>query len=279
MKARFAHESDPAVDEALLVEALVLHALKHPALLGLVGISTQVMPFLVATELMVNGDLKSYLRACRPSQPKPKAKLTLLDVSIIVEKIASALAYLESVSVIHRDVAARNVLVGERQTDVKLGDLGAARSVFREQAREYTATTDHKPARWMSLESLKTAKFSAKSDVWAFGVLCWEVTTLAKTPYGALGVKDMVDSLTNGDRLQEVSTNCNKLQFYYYCCLWPPLTHAGGVAALISVSFRSGSKPLYACLRAPFATMTSCCTKGTFHSAWALQADAVVLGN
>ena len=203
VKSRFAHEDDPAVDEALLIEALVLHALEHPAVLGLVGISTHAMPFLVATELMVNGDLKTYLRACRPSQPHPKAKLTLLDIAIMVEKIAAALAYLESVQVVHRDVAARNVLVGQTHTEVKLGDLGAARSVFREKAREYTATTDHKPARWMSLEALKTATFSHKTDVWAFAVFCWEVTTLAKTPYGALGVRDMVMSLTNGDRLEE----------------------------------------------------------------------------
>jgi serine/threonine protein kinase len=110
---------------------------------------------------------------------------------------------LESVSVIHRDLAARNVLVGANPTDVKLADLGAARSVFRLADREYSATTEHKPARWMAPESLKQAAFTTKSDVWAFGVFCWEVTTLAKTPYGALGVKDMVDSINQGNRLEQ----------------------------------------------------------------------------
>jgi non-specific protein-tyrosine kinase len=46
------------------------------------------------------------------------------------------------------------------------------------------------------------ANFSNKSDMWAFGVLCWEVTTLAKTPYGALGVKDMMDRIKTGYRLE-----------------------------------------------------------------------------
>eukprot|EP00729_Bicosta_minor_P009053 gene9053-11123_t len=203
VKSRLEGEVDPTVDEALLIEALVLHSLKHEHILKLVGISTASMPFLIVTEMMVNGDLKTFLRACRPTQPKPKAKLTLLDIAVIVERIAGALAYLESVSVLHRDIAARNVLVGVKATDVKLGDLGAARSVFREADREYTATSDHKPARWMAPESLKSATFSNKSDVWGFGVLCWEVTTLAKTPYGAIGIKDMVDSLNRGGRLQE----------------------------------------------------------------------------
>lgn len=66
------------------------------------------------------------------------------------------------VAVIHRDVAARNVLVGTRPTDVKLADLGAARSVFRTQDRAYTATSDHNPARWMAPEALKTATFNNK---------------------------------------------------------------------------------------------------------------------
>ena len=139
----------------------------------------------------------------RPTLQKPKAVLTLLDVATIVERICGALAHLEANDVLHRDVAARNVLVGCKPTDVKLADLGAARSVFRTADKEYSATTDHKPARWMALESLKAAKFTNKTDVWAFAVFCWEVSTLAKTPYGAMGVKDMVDSLVAGDRLPE----------------------------------------------------------------------------
>lgn len=145
VKSRLPAEVDATVDEALLIEALVLHSLRHKHVLGLVGICTTALPFLVATELMVNGDLKSFLRGSRPSQPKPKALICLLDVIVIIERVASALSHLEAVQVIHRDVAARNVLVGSVVTDVKLGDLGAARSVFRLADREYTATSDHNP--------------------------------------------------------------------------------------------------------------------------------------
>jgi hypothetical protein len=106
VKTRLLRATDPTVDEALLIEALVLHALDHPSILKLIGICATKLPFMVVTELMCNGDLKSYLRQCRPTLPKPKAVLTLLDVIVILEKITSALAHLESVQVIHRDVAA-----------------------------------------------------------------------------------------------------------------------------------------------------------------------------
>lgn len=205
------HSSEDGVDammnEALLTEAFVLFALRHEYVLGLVGICTDKFPFLLITEYMANGDLRSLLRDCRPNNtpgaPVPKATLTMLDVSTIVEKVARALAYLESVFVVHRDVAARNVLVGKAPTDVKLGDLGAARSVFRDTQREYTATSDHTPVRWMAIESLMSATFSNKSDVWAWGVFCWEVCTLGQRPYGEIGMKDMIDSLKKGNRLLE----------------------------------------------------------------------------
>jgi hypothetical protein len=103
VKSRLPAETDATVDEALFIEALVLHSVHHPHILGLVGFCTDTLPFLVVTELMVNGDLKQYLRACRPTVVDRSVVLTLLDAILIMERMAKALAHLESVQVIHRD--------------------------------------------------------------------------------------------------------------------------------------------------------------------------------
>jgi hypothetical protein len=203
-------------DEALMLEAMLLNGLRHPGIVTLLAMVTTGAPVLVCTELLENGDLRDYLRACRPGQrhranggsDANAARAAFITPSMMVKmaaKLSSAMAFLEHRHVIHRDVAARNVLVGKAATDVKLADLGAARNVHRTNEASssgvYIATTDHAPARWMPLEALQEAKFSHKSDVFAFGVLLWEILTLGQTPWGAFGVPDFTRALAEGKRL------------------------------------------------------------------------------
>jgi serine/threonine protein kinase/Ran GTPase-activating protein (RanGAP) involved in mRNA processing and transport len=202
-------------DEALMLEAMLLNGLRHPGIVSLIAVVTTGAPVLVCTELMANGDLRGYLRACRPSQRRSvpttanggqqHATISPQVMVTMAATIGSAMAFLEQQSIIHRDIAARNVLVGRTASDVKMADLGAARNVHRTRELAYSgvyrATTDHTPARWMALEALREAKFSHKSDVFAFGVLIWEILTLGQTPWGAFGVPDFTQALTNGERL------------------------------------------------------------------------------
>ena len=58
---------------------------------------------------------------------------------------------------------------------MKLGDLGLARDIA---IKNYYKGEDDMPINWMSPESLNDQKFTSKSDVWAFGVLIWEIITL-----------------------------------------------------------------------------------------------------
>lgn len=42
------------------------------------------------------------------------------------------------------------------------------------------------PIRWMAPESLNDGVFSCKSDVWSYGIVLWEIVTLASQPYQGL---------------------------------------------------------------------------------------------
>uniref|UniRef100_A0A0M3K9B5 Protein kinase domain-containing protein n=1 Tax=Anisakis simplex TaxID=6269 RepID=A0A0M3K9B5_ANISI len=93
--------------------------------------------------------------------------------------IASGLAYLEMMCVIHRDVAARNCLLGEEET-VKLSDFGL--SLLGIEYRE--KHMKNVPIRWLAPETLKGGRYSTKTDVWSFGVTMWEIFSDGAHPYG-----------------------------------------------------------------------------------------------
>jgi serine/threonine protein kinase len=82
---------------------------------------TDSVPVMLVTELMVNGDLRKLLRACRPHKVEHRVTVvTETNMATMAAKMASAMAFLERRSILHRDLAARNILVGAIPSDVKL---------------------------------------------------------------------------------------------------------------------------------------------------------------
>lgn len=167
-----------ATDELtkFLMEARLMSLLEHKNLLRMVAVLTIEQPFYIITELMCNGDLKDYLRACRPDLPGgPKDKLTPSDMNEMIFQIVGALRFLEFRHVIHRDLAARNVLASDNNL-VKLADFGMSRNVY--EADYYKKGSDDRvPVKWMAPESVNDRIYTNLSDVWSFGILIWEVSS------------------------------------------------------------------------------------------------------
>lgn len=68
----------------------------------------------------------------------------------------------------------------------------------------YTAHEGAKfPIKWTAPEALRFNVFSTKSDVWAFGVLLWEVYTLGSNPYPGLPLQDVLPKLDSGYRMPQ----------------------------------------------------------------------------
>ncbi len=53
----------------------------------------------------------------------------------------------------------------------------------------------------MAPEALVEHKFSTASDVWAFGVLCWEILTLGQEPFSEMTNEGAIKAVLNGTRL------------------------------------------------------------------------------
>uniref|UniRef100_A0A7E4VCE8 Tyrosine-protein kinase n=1 Tax=Panagrellus redivivus TaxID=6233 RepID=A0A7E4VCE8_PANRE len=150
-------------------EARIMRKFNHPNLVNLIGIAPNETPMMIILELCPGGSLIGHLKK-NPDLPKDKLTAYCADA-------CRGMCYLSARKVIHRDIAARNCLLG-KQDEVKISDFGLS-----------VANTDvlkldklkQMPVRWLAPEVLKKGEFSTKSDVWAFAVTMWEIYSYCKT--------------------------------------------------------------------------------------------------
>ena len=151
------------------------------------------------------------LRALSGSAPS-QSRLTIDDVISIAMQIASALRVAHAAGIIHRDIKPENVMVREQDRLVKLLDFGLARLMPRANVRSASAarasiaerqndgrtstrtrvSAINSTTRWfgtpayMSPEQIEGRRLTAASDIFAFGVVLYELLT-ATHPFGGRG--------------------------------------------------------------------------------------------
>ncbi|XP_062511928.1 tyrosine-protein kinase HTK16-like isoform X2 [Corticium candelabrum] len=189
-----------------LREAEVMSSFDHPCVVRLLGACLNQMPYLIISEFMNQGDLKFVLQSARLEGRTWPLKLKLLCAL----QTAEGLLYLNvEKCFVHRDVAARNVLVHEEsheQLQCKITDFGLSRDVYESEYYRQAIGDNKKaflPAKWMAIESLQDHIYNQKTDVWSFGVLLWEIFAMGMVPYPGVDNRSIWQELSNGLKLNK----------------------------------------------------------------------------
>ncbi|XP_015113261.1 focal adhesion kinase 1 isoform X2 [Diachasma alloeum] len=183
-------DADLATAEKFLEEAYIMQQFEHPYIIRLIGVCSEA-PIWLVMELARLGEMRAYLQS-------NKHRLDLATLLLYTFQLSTALSYLECKKFVHRDIAARNVLVSSH-TCVKLADFGLSRWV--EDQSYYIASKCKLPIKWMAPESINFRRFTTSSDVWMFGVCMWEILMLGVKPFQGIKNNEVIRKLENGERL------------------------------------------------------------------------------
>ncbi|CAG9827147.1 unnamed protein product [Diabrotica balteata] len=155
-------KSLPGKEKFLKSEATILSQLDHKNIIKIVSFVTDSME--IVMEFMENGRLDQFLEHVRV--PKTRFYNMVLD-------IISGMEYLEKNKIIHRDLVTRNIFV-DSNTECKIGDFGLAVNFTRPDGI-YKQKNGHISGYHIPPSVLISQEYSVKSDIWAFGLLVWEM--------------------------------------------------------------------------------------------------------
>nr|XP_057907017.1 protein-tyrosine kinase 2-beta-like isoform X2 [Doryrhamphus excisus] len=207
-------DCSPGVKEKFLSEADLMKNLDHPYIVRLIGV-IEVNPIWIVMELYEHGELGKYLM-------EQKYILTTATLILYCLQICKALAYLEGLNMVHRDIAVRNILVASPDC-VKLGDFGLSRYI--DDQEYYKASVSRLPIKWMAPESINFRRFTAASDVWMFGVCVWEIFSMGQQPFLWLENRQVIAQLESGVRLPKPLL-CPSAVYSLLTCCWAYEPHA-----------------------------------------------------
>uniref|UniRef100_A0A672NXP8 LIM domain kinase 2 n=1 Tax=Sinocyclocheilus grahami TaxID=75366 RepID=A0A672NXP8_SINGR len=175
---------DEETQKTFLKEVKVMRSLDHPHVLKFIGVLYKDKRLNLITEFIEGGTLKDFIRDTDSFPWEQRVSFA--------KSIASGMAYLHSMSIIHRDLNSHNCLIKLDNT-VVVADFGLSRLImedkvkqpppdkptnkkrlFRRIDRKKRYTVVGNPY-WMAPEMLNGKRYDEKVDNFSFGIVLCEI--------------------------------------------------------------------------------------------------------
>nr|XP_006627138.1 PREDICTED: LIM domain kinase 2-like [Lepisosteus oculatus] len=174
---------DEETQKTFLKEVKVMRSLEHPNVLKFIGVLYKDKRLNLITEFIEGGTLKDFIRDMDPFPWEQRVSFA--------KGIASGMAYLHSMSIIHRDLNSHNCLVKLDNT-VVVADFGLSRLIVEEKSRAPPEKLSAKKRTfrridskkrytvvgnlyWMAPEMLNGKRYDKRVDIFSFGIVLCEI--------------------------------------------------------------------------------------------------------
>lgn len=152
--------------------------------------------FLAETRLVIvmslaeDGDLRGVVKESIAAQ-RPIPEPVVLSW---MRQTLSGLDHMHNLSVLHRDLKSSNIFLSGGRRSLQIGDFGISRVLESTRFAESQVGT---PA-YMSPELMQHQRYDYKVDMWATGVVCYELCTL-NMPFHAASLLDIFVQVTEAE--------------------------------------------------------------------------------
>ncbi|KFB45752.1 AGAP006872-PA-like protein [Anopheles sinensis] len=169
-------------------EVEVFSQLHHPNIIAYHGSSVRGELLLIEMEYADGGTLAQLLAERSHGEPLPER-----FVLNIFEQLVSAISYMHSQSILHRDLKTANVFLHGRGT-VKVGDFGISKIMNTKVHAQTVLGTPY----YFSPEMCEGKVYDEKSDIWALGCILGEMCCLKKA-FVASNLSELVTKIMTAE--------------------------------------------------------------------------------
>ena len=225
--------------ESALNEVKLLAKLDHPRVCRYYASFVEDEKLRIVMQYCEGGDLRRHIE----TRQKAKQPFSADNVWRFLAQAAHGLAHLHEHKILHRDLKSSNLFltrVGssppmskQPPPDIVIGDLGCSRllGATNEMAQTMIGTPYY-----LSPELCSSDKYDAKSDVWALGVVAYELLTLGEYPFTAVNAPALIMRIIRGgyEKIPEGKYPDDLRQGVVDACLNPEPSARPNAADLLS---------------------------------------------